>query len=82
MMKHDLRLLRESKRKSDVLRAFSDLSLLWGKTNPRNPETTDQPGSKDSQVQEGTCRLGCVGTPRCGNKETCFYARNATGAGK
>lgn len=77
-----LHLLRESKRKSDVLRSLSDLHLLWGKVNQRNTETQDRSGSKNSPVPKGTCRLGCVGTPRCGNKETCFYARNATGAGK
>lgn len=82
MMKHDMRMLRESKRKSDVLRAFSDLSILWRKTDTEHSTPADQPGSKDSQVQEGACRLGCLGTPRCGNKETCFYARNATGAGR
>ena len=75
----NVRMLRESKRKSDVLRAFSELSAMWGKTDTEHSEITDQPGIKNNPVQESTCRLGCVGAPRCGNKETCFYARNSTG---
>jgi hypothetical protein len=75
----NVRMLRESKRKSDVSRSLSELSILWRKTNPANPETADQPGIKNNPVQESACRLGCVGAPRCGNKETCFYARNSTG---
>lgn len=75
-------MLRKRSNKSDVLRSLSELSLLWRKTDTEHSTPTNQPGSKDSEVSAGACRLGCVGTPRCGNKETCFYARNSTGAGK
>jgi hypothetical protein len=75
----NVRMLRESKRKSDVLRSLSELSILWRKTDTEHSTPTDQPGIKNNPVQESACRLGCVGTPRCGNKETCFYARNSTG---
>lgn len=81
-MKHDMRAMRDSKRKSDVLRALSDMHLLWRKTDPEHSTTTDQQGSKDSQVPESSGGLGGARSLGNGNTPVGETGKRSTGAGK
>lgn len=81
-MKHDMRLLRESKRKSDILRSLSELSAMWRKIDPEHSTTTDQPGIEDSQVQESSSGLGSARSLGDGNTSVGETGKRGTGAGK
>lgn len=81
-MKHDMRAMRDSKRKSDVLRSLSDLSLLWRKTDPEHSTPADQQGIEDSQVQESSSGLGSARSLGDGNTSVGETGKRGTGAGK
>jgi hypothetical protein len=68
--KHDLRMLRESKRKSDVLRSLSELSILWRTSDTEHSETTNQPGIQNNPMPDSASGLDGARTQRSGNPAT------------
>ena len=65
----NVRMLRESKRKSDVLRAFSELSAMWRK-NTEHSTPTNQPGIKNNPVPDSSSGLDGARTFGNGNQAT------------